>query len=121
MTDISTSFQEAFDPLYKLSNQNKVLFLDLLNFAFTVSVRAIWSDEQPSGKDKLEAFKWLNELNHRIWNIRFDIKNGIENDSIERLYENMKFYGEQSALLQSHLAPAFLSAFEQFKNMRQSA
>lgn len=116
MTDIHNHSQEVFDQLYKLSLENKVLFLELLIFSFTVSTRAIWSDEQSSDKDKVEAFKWLNELNHRIWNIRFDLKNDMDDDSITRLYSNMKFYGAQSALLQMHFIPAILSAFQQLQN-----
>ena len=51
------------------------------------------------------AFKWLNELSHRIWNIRFDLQQGEDNESMTRLYRNMKFYSEQSDLLRIHLLP----------------
>jgi hypothetical protein len=65
--------------------------------------------------EKGDAFKWLNELAHRIWNIKFDLQRGEDNDSITRLYDNMKFYGEQSALLKMHLVPTTLGAFKNFK------
>ena len=117
MADIDNHSQEVFDQLYKLSLENKVSFLELFIFALTVSARAIWSDEQSSDKEKVEAFKWLNELNHRIWNIRFYLKNGIDDDSVTRLYSNLKFYGEQSALLQTHLMPSLSSAFMQLQKI----
>lgn len=121
MTDSQNRFWETFDKLFTLSVQDKILFLDSLLFSFTVSARGIWSDEQPSDKDKAEAFKWLNELNHRIWNIRFGLKEGIDidSDSIVRLYENLKIYGEQSALLRIHLVPTLLSAFQLYKKYQQ--
>jgi hypothetical protein len=117
MIDSQKRLQETFDELFTLSQQDRMLFLESLLVSFTVSARGIWSDEQPSDKDKVEAFKWLNELNHRIWNIRFELKEGIDSDSINRLYENLKFYGEQSALLRMYLVPTLLSAFELFKNI----
>jgi hypothetical protein len=120
MTDAQNRFLETFSELLTLSLQDRMLFLELLLFSFTVSARGIWSDEKASEKDKAEAFKWLNELNHRIWNIRFEQKEGIDSDSIIRLYENMKFYGEQSILLQGHLMPTILSAFEMFKKNRKN-
>jgi len=117
MIDTQKRFQETFDRLFTISTQHKKLFLELLLFSFTISARGIWSDELPSDKDKVEAFKWLNELNHRIWNIRFELEEGVDSDCISRLYENLKFYGEQSALLRQHVMPTLLSAFELFKNI----
>lgn len=121
MTDTQKCFQETFDRLIALSTQDKKLFLELLLFSFTISARGIWSDELPSDRDKVEALKWLNELNHRIWNIRFELEEGVDSDSISRLYENLKFYGEQSALLRQHVMPTLLSAFELFKNISATA
>ena len=115
MTDSQKRFQEIFDELFTLSLQDKILFLESLLFSFTISGRGIWTDEQQSDKEKVEAFKWLNELNHRIWNIRHELKEGVDSDSIIRLYENLKFYGDQSALLRMHLVPTILSAFKLFK------
>lgn len=63
-----------FDELYATSQQEKILFLELLLYSFTVSARGVWSDEQPPDSDKFEAFKWLNELSHGIWNILKDGK-----------------------------------------------
>lgn len=120
MNNSKNQLQEAFNGLYNLSIQEKVLFLESLLFSFTISVRAIWSDEQLPDKDKVEAFKWLNELNHRIWNIISELKEGVDTDSITRVYENLKFYSNQSALLTMHLAPTLLSAFERFKNINNS-
>lgn len=89
-------------------------------FYFTIAGRGIWLDEQPTDAEKVEAFKWLNELLHRIWNIRSGLQNGQGHDFMTTLYENMKFYGDQSILLRMHLVPTTLGAFKMFKE-RQKA
>src|SRR4051794_24487956 len=103
MSESNKQFQDVVDELYNLTISDKIKFLDELLFYFTLTGRGIWSDDHPSGPEKIEAFKWLNELCHRIWNIKSELQQGEGNESITRLYENMKFYGEQSDLLKSHL------------------
>lgn len=115
MNEAHKQFQEVFDELYALTIHKKMKFLEALMFYFTITSRGIWSDDKPSNADKVEAFKWLNELSHRIWNLLFELQRGEDSDSITRLYENMKFYGEQSGLLRSHLLPTILAAFGNFK------
>ncbi|OQP58941.1 hypothetical protein A3860_39090 [Niastella vici] len=115
MNEAHIQFQEVFDELYALTIHKKMKFLEALMFYFTITSRGIWSDDKPSDAEKVEAFKWLNELSHRIWNLQFELQRGEDSDSIIRLYENMKFYGEQSGLLRSHLLPTILAAFENFK------
>jgi hypothetical protein len=115
MSDSHKRFQEIFDELFTLSLSKKGDFLEALLFSFTIAGRSIWSNEQTSDLEKAEAFKWLNELNHRIWNIRYELKQGIDSDSIKRLYENLKFYSEQSAELLRNLVPTVLSAFDNFQ------
>ena len=108
-------FQETFDKLHTLSSLEKIQFLEELLFYFTIAGRGIWSDDQLSEFEKIEAFKWLNELTHRIWNLRFELQRGEDTDSIIRLYENMKFYSEQSKTLGGHLVPTTIIAFESFE------
>jgi hypothetical protein len=112
-------FQNALEELSTLANPDKVRFLEELLYCFTISSRGIWSDEKVSEFEKVEAFKWLNELYHRIWNIRYELQQEERNDCITRLYENMKFYGGQSELLRVHLVPTTLKAFRNFKAKQQ--
>jgi len=115
MSESHIRFQEVVNALHNLSIFDKIKFLEDLLFYFTLTGRGIWSDDKPSDPEKIEAFKWLNELSHRIWNIRAELQQGEDNDSITRLYENMRFYGEQSDLLRMHLLSTVLNAFEKFK------
>jgi hypothetical protein len=120
MNETHEQFQEVFNELYTLTLADKIKFLDDLLFYFTIASRGIWSDEQPTDAEKVEAFKSLNELLHRIWNIRSGLQNGDESDFVNRLYENMKFYGDQSILLRVHLIPTTLGAFNIFKERQKS-
>ncbi|RPD43411.1 hypothetical protein [Paracnuella aquatica] len=119
MNEQHQQFQNALEELSTLANPDKVRFLEELLFYFTISSRGIWSDEKVSEFEKVEAFKWLNELCHRIWNIKFELQREESNDSITRLYENMKFYREQSELLRVHLVPTTLGAFRNFEAKQQ--
>ena len=115
MNEAHKRFQEAFNELYTLTIVDKIKFLEVLLFDFTITGRAIWSDEEATDSEKVQAFKWLNELVHRIWGIHLELNLNEDNDSITRLYENMKFYGEQSILLRTQLVPTTLGAFKNFK------
>lgn len=116
------NFQKTFEKLYLLSVNEKIIFLEELLFYSTLTGRGIWSDNKSTDTEKVEAFKWLNELCHRIWNIKFDLQHGDKKDSITRLYENMKFYGEQSELLREHLVQLTLGAFNNYiEKNRQSS
>ena len=109
------NFGKSSMKLYALSIHKKIKFSEVLIFYFTITFRGIWSDNKPSDAEKAEAFKCLNELSHRIWNLLFELQQGEDANNIIRLYENMKFYGEQSHLLRSHMLPTTLAAYEKFK------
>lgn len=111
--------QEVYGKLHFFSLENKVLFIEILLFQFTISGRGIWSDEKSTDKDKSEAFKWLNELYHRIWNIRFELLRGEDDESITRLFQNLKIYGEESEALRIHIIPTVLLAFKSFEKRKK--
>ena len=49
-----------------LSSSDRVYFYEKLAHNITISVRAIWSNEEKTEAEKIEAMKWLNEIQHRI-------------------------------------------------------
>lgn len=120
MSNSRTKFDDLIDELSLFSDPDKVLFCELLIFQFTLTNRGIWSDIKLQDKEKVDAMKWLNELSHRIWNIIFDLKNNKGDDSISRLYENIKFYSGQSDFLKMHLGPTILAALENFNNQKKN-
>ncbi len=119
MNKTHKDFQYIFNELSALAISDKIVFMEMLLFNFTITGRAIWSEGQQSDSIKVEAFKWLNELSHRIWNILFDLRRGENNDSITRLYDHMKLYAEQSHLLSGHLAATTVMTFKSFEDRKQ--
>ncbi len=106
--------QRIFAELSQLSIAEKTKFHEILLFTFTIAGRGIWSDDSQTDNEKVNAYKWLNELLHRIWNIHFDLQDAQADHSIDRLAGNIKFYGEQSDLLRAHLFPTILTASKNF-------
>ena len=49
-----------------LTLEQKRKFYVLLGHNLTVSVRAIWSDENLADAQKIEGMKWINEIMHRL-------------------------------------------------------
>jgi hypothetical protein len=120
MEKAETELQDVFDELHQFSITDKTKFLEVLLFYFTLAGRGIWSNDTQTDAEKIDAFKWMNELLHRIWNIHFELHQGKDHDSIKRLFGNMKFYGEQSDLLNMHLRPTILGALEIFKRRQKT-
>lgn len=116
---MNIKLQKSLKELVSLPLADKILYLEEFLFYLTLTARGIWSDEAATDSEKLAALKWLNELAHRIWSLRADLKKEIDDDSVNRLYEHMKFYAEQSELLRTHLVPTALGAFERFKDKQK--
>lgn len=116
MIESHKKFQEAFHEFSFLPIQDKIKFIEALLFHFTLTGRALWSDVKLTDTEKVEGLKWLNELSHRIWNVKLELMQGIDDNSSKRLYENMKFYSEQSISLRPHLVPTLLGAYENFRS-----
>ena len=45
-----------------LSEEERIRFYEILAHNLTVSVRAIWSDEQLTDGERVERMKWINEM-----------------------------------------------------------
>ena len=99
----------------QLQPADKIIFIDELLFSFTITARGICSEVLSTDAEKLEALKWLNELVHRIWNLRFDIQQDNYKDFGNRLFDNFKFHCEESKLLCDHLESTILNILKNFK------
>lgn len=49
-----------------LSQLQRVSFYELLAHNITIVVRVVWTDEEKTDAEKVEAMKWLNEIQHRV-------------------------------------------------------
>lgn len=95
----------------------KIAFVEILLSEITIMNRGIWSDDSFSEQEQLEALKWSNELVHRIQNIHFELKQQQDNKAVERIFENINFYKDQSLVLKSYLPSCLKSAIERFESL----
>lgn len=96
------------------SIEEKILFNELLLSEMTVMNRAIWDDLDATDKMKIESLKWSNELAHRIWNILFELKRGVDEHSVNAVADTINFYRKQSDTLSGHLGTTLLRTIERF-------
>ncbi|NML20872.1 hypothetical protein HHL16_08300 [Pseudoflavitalea sp. G-6-1-2] len=115
MSDNQQKLERIFSDLRDFPTSIKRLFLETLLFNFTITSRAIHSDESQTEKEKLDALKWLNELTHRIWNIRSTLDEKQSDDCILRLDENLKFYAGMSNHLNNNLTATLFLTYETTK------
>jgi hypothetical protein len=104
--------QQVFDNLFLATTQQKTNYIEDLLFNLTITGRGVWTDEKSNDAEKVNAFKWLNELTHRLFNMLYELRRGNNEDTITSLYNNLKFYSEQSDLLRSHLNPTILLTYK---------
>jgi len=49
-----------------LTDEERITFYEVLAHNLTVSVRAIWSNDDLTDGQKVERMKWVNEIMHRV-------------------------------------------------------
>ncbi len=86
---------------WELNKKNKFLEKFLKNM--TVMNRAIWDDNEFSESEKLDCLKWSNELAHRIWNLKDNLEQAIDQDSGNQFLSHILFYRNQQPKLGGHL------------------
>ena len=112
------TFPEAIDWLSTKTLTDRTFFIKLFLSDLTIMNRAIWDDHTTSNETKIECFKWSNELSHRILNLLFELENDRDNQSVNKLAENLKFYQQQSKELSGHLAASFRGTIERFNSLK---
>jgi hypothetical protein len=109
--------KELIEIVSKWQADKKIEFLERFLSDMIVMNRAIWDDPDLSDSKKVNCFKWGNELAHRIWNIRFELKGGNDDNSAQRILDNILFYRKQEAELGGHFGATLNSAFEYVKEL----
>jgi hypothetical protein len=113
------TLKETVEWLSLKTIEEKILFNELLLSDLTVMNRAIWDDSKTTDKTKIECLKWSNELNHRIWNLLFELKRGEDKDSENRLADNINFYRKQSEELGGHLGATIKGAVNRYNYIKE--
>ena len=87
----------------ELEAEQKIRFYENLAFNLTLSARGVWSDENLSDAQKVEAMKWLNEILQRIITktsgLRVDRNESSENDT----WEIIKHWASMSSVAENYV------------------
>jgi hypothetical protein len=75
-------------------------------FELTIAGRGIWSDDTLDAATQLNALKWLNEIQHRVWGAH--ATPGA--DAMAHLLDRIASHCEQAPVLQAHVRVALDSA-----------
>ena len=97
------TFEETVKWLSTKSYKETIEFCELLLSEMTIMNRAMWDDSETSDKIKIDCLKWSNELAHRIWNLLFELKQGVSDGIENELVDNIDFYRNQTNELAGHL------------------
>lgn len=77
-------------------------FCTRLWLELTIVGRSIWSDEGLEAAEQLNALKWLNEIQHRVWGAHASPRP----DALAHLLDRIMAHCEQAPALSSHVRVA---------------
>lgn len=106
------SIDEIIDAVKKWDIQGQILFLDKISSSITIIYRDIIADIDITDTQKLAAIKWINEFQHRLFNIIHCLKEGAKKDEIQAVYIEIQFYAKQNRTAKASLIWAFKTAYE---------
>jgi LPS O-antigen subunit length determinant protein (WzzB/FepE family) len=81
--------------------------------------RCFWVNNESSNtpdKETIEAFKWSNELTHRLWNLHFQLENKTKTNVADGIADNINFYAKQSNQLKQNLPSTLQFALDRTLN-----
>ena len=79
-----------------LNEDDAKVFCTRLWFELTIAGRAIWSDESLDQATQLNALKWLNEIQHRVWGAY----SSNDVNALERLLDRVIAHCDKAPVLQ---------------------
>ena len=95
-----------------LSDEERLRFYETLAHNLTVSVRAIWSDDDLSDAEKVEGMKWLNEIMHGVTQKATALRLGRNDFSEEASWEAITHWARQNSMFSSLVGWAIKTSYE---------
>jgi hypothetical protein len=81
----------------------------------TIAGRSIWSNPDLTDADKLNALKWLNEIQHRVWNAH-----ELDNLSIEVFVDLVSDHVMRAQAIRGDVGWCFRDAIDHVKEARKA-
>jgi hypothetical protein len=117
----SMKFKDLTKSLLDKSIKEKIIFNELLLAEMTTMNRSIWSNPETSDKIKINCLNLSNELTHRIWNLLFELKQGNDKDSAQRLSDNINSYQKDSKELAMQLGATIKSTINRYNRIYEKS
>ena len=95
-----------------LSDEERLRFYEILAHNLTVSVRAIWSDDELSDAQKVEYLKWVNEIMHGVVQKCAALRLGRNRFSEEDSWETIKHWVSLNPGIGGHVWWAVKASYE---------
>ena len=95
-----------------LSDEERLRFYEILAHNLTVSIRAIWSEDNLSEAQKVEGMKWLNEIMHRVVQKSAALRMGRNSFSEEASWGSIQHWVSLSPMLSRHVVWAVKASYE---------
>lgn len=104
-----------------LSQESLIRFYELLAHSLTISIRAIWSDEELDDSQKVERMKWINEIMHRVVLKSAALRIGRNECSEADTWEMMKHYISLCPDIAADIAVAMISSYQYVDKLGSAA
>jgi len=85
-----------------LSGDDARAFCTRLWLELTITGRLIWSDESLDQATQLNALKWLNEIQHRVWGAY----SSDNSNALERMLDQVIAHCDNAQVLRPHVRVA---------------
>jgi hypothetical protein len=104
--------KDTIDAVKKWHLHGQILFLENIASLITIAYRDIIEDTEIADTQKLDAIKWINEVQQTLFKIHHCLKENTEKDEIQAVYTNIQFYAEQNRTTKASLSWALKTAYE---------
>lgn len=90
------------------SKEKQIQFCENIFLAIPFSIRGILSENDRTGRNKVEVIKQLNEFTYRMQYLILELSSGSENNGItQKIDENVKLYAKENIEAKAELHGIF--------------
>jgi hypothetical protein len=104
------TLHETLATIAEWEDHFQMAFCELLRKYIPIGIRSIWSSDNLSCQEQLEAIKLLNEFCHCLDNFMFSLKR--QEVSIQELGEHAKSYAKMNKVTKDEIATIMRHSYE---------
>lgn len=107
------TLKEILDTVSTWNGHGQIIFLEQISQHVVFGIRSVSGNDSLDNESKVEAMKFLNEFNHRIYNLKSGLLRSSPNrtKSIYTVAEYVKIYSELNVITKGELAAIISGAY----------